>query len=311
MAIVGKLLVMSLCMILWKLSFGIDPQDASVLRSLKDQWANTPRGWNVSVDPCSWEGVLCSARLSGMNISGNLDDSIAQLTELRTLDLSSTRLTGSIPRGLGDLPMLENLFLDGCGFSGEIPDELGNLVKLCMLDLSSNNLSGEIPPSLGTLQTLKILRLDTNAFSGELPNLNSLKNLRGISIRNNFFSGSLPDLTGNDRLEYLDLSSNSFQPSHAPAWLSTLNSLSFLGSCLHNFSLYLNSKCCKSKLLYLKNNAFNGTLEMSGNISRYLQRIDLRNNGISSVDLSSGYDRTLLLMGNPICQTSPNDEDYC
>ncbi|CAI9753565.1 unnamed protein product [Fraxinus pennsylvanica] len=34
---------------------------ASVLRSLKDQWGNTPPSWDKSNDPCGgWDGISCS-----------------------------------------------------------------------------------------------------------------------------------------------------------------------------------------------------------------------------------------------------------
>ena len=44
----------------------------------------------------------------------------------------------------------------------------------------------------------------------------------------------------------------------------------------------------------LRKNAFNDTLDMGNNISQQLQLVDLQNNDISSVVLSSGYSKTLL-----------------
>lgn len=34
---------------------------AAALRSLKDEWTNTPPSWDNSGDPCtSWDGVVCN-----------------------------------------------------------------------------------------------------------------------------------------------------------------------------------------------------------------------------------------------------------
>ncbi|CAL5335345.1 unnamed protein product [Camellia sinensis] len=111
----------------------------AALRSLKDQWQNTPPSWGKSGDPCvaPWEGVTCNNSrvtalgLSSMGLIGKLSGDIGGLTELRSLDLSfNQRLTGSISSQLGDLQKLNILILAGCGFSGNIPNELGNLVEL-------------------------------------------------------------------------------------------------------------------------------------------------------------------------------------
>ncbi|XP_027067734.1 leucine-rich repeat receptor protein kinase HPCA1-like [Coffea arabica] len=379
-----------------------DPQDATVLQSIKQQWKNLPPSWNNSNDPCGtpWEGVTCSnsrvkaLALSSMRLSGELSDDIGGLTELTSLDLSfNPDLTGSVSSRLGDLRKLNVLILAGCGLSGTIPRELGNLAQLSFLALNSNNFTGEIPASLGNLtnlywldlsnnrlsgsipvststgpgldllkkakhfhfsknqlsgeipaslfssgmvlshllldgnlltgeipltlgnvQTLEILRLDNNALGGGVVNLQNLTNLIELNLASNNFSGPLPDLTGMNYLNYVNLSNNSFQPSQAPAWFSTLKSLTTLA--LENgplqgqvpqqlFSLP------QIQIVILRKNAFNDTLDMGNNISQQLQLVDLQNNDISSVTLSSGYSKTLLLMGNPVCASSIASTSYC
>ncbi|CAK9175089.1 unnamed protein product, partial [Ilex paraguariensis] len=61
----------------------------------------------------------------------------------------------------------------------------------------------------------------------------------------------------------------------------------------------------------LRNNSFNGTLNMGSSISQQLQLVDLENNNISSVTLSSGYANALILIGNPVCTSPPANASYC
>nr|XP_011466379.1 PREDICTED: probable leucine-rich repeat receptor-like protein kinase At5g49770 [Fragaria vesca subsp. vesca] len=119
-----------------------DPNDASVLQTLKVSWKNTPPSWDKSSDPCGfpWEGVQCtgarvtSLRLSSMGLKGELSSYIEGLTELNSLDLSfNPGLDGSLPPQLGDLQKLNILILAGCSFVGPIPEELGNLEQLTFL----------------------------------------------------------------------------------------------------------------------------------------------------------------------------------
>ena len=61
---------------------------------------------------------------------------------------------------------LEGLRRNSNQLSGSIPRELGNLANLRELWLHSNQLSGPIPPELGNLANLETLGLGSNQFSG-------------------------------------------------------------------------------------------------------------------------------------------------
>ncbi|XAR68684.1 Non-specific serine/threonine protein kinase [Bertholletia excelsa] len=185
-----------------------DSRDLAALRSLKDQWQNTPPSWGKSDDPCGgpWEGVTCNNSrvialgLSTMGLVGQLSGDIGGLTELRSLDLSFNRgLTGSLSSRLGDLQNLNILILAGCSFSGNIPNELGNLLELSFLALNSNNFTGEIPASLGNLSKLYWLDLADNQLTGSLPvstpnttGLDQLKKAKHFHFNKNQISGELP-----------------------------------------------------------------------------------------------------------------------
>ncbi|CAK9175090.1 unnamed protein product, partial [Ilex paraguariensis] len=185
-----------------------DPGDLAVLRSLKDQWQNTPPSWGKTDDACGtpWEGVTCeNSRVTGLVLStmglvGELTGDIGDLTELKSLDLSFNRgLTGTLTPRLGDLKSLNILILSGCEFSGNIPNELGNLAELSFLALNSNYFTGGIPPSLGNLSKLYWLDLADNQLTGSLPvsaattpGLDLLKKAKHFHFNNNKLSGTIP-----------------------------------------------------------------------------------------------------------------------
>ncbi|XBH61802.1 hypothetical protein VPH35_116186 [Triticum aestivum] len=66
--------------------------------------------------------------------------------------------------------------------SGSIPKDIGNLKLLESLDLSWNKLSGPIPPSMSNLKFLSSLNLSNNRLSGEIPTGSQLQTLDDPSI---------------------------------------------------------------------------------------------------------------------------------
>ncbi|XP_073142230.1 leucine-rich repeat receptor protein kinase HPCA1 isoform X2 [Henckelia pumila] len=217
---------------------------AAVLRSLKDQWGNTPPSWDKSDDPCvSWEGVSCnnarvtSLGLSTMGLIGKMSGDIGGLTELISLDLSfNTGLTGPLSPQLGDLQKLTILILAGCSFTNAIPSELGNLSELTFLALNTNNLTGEIPPSLGKLSKLYWLDLAENQLKGPLPvssnetlGLDLLKKAKHFHFNKNQLSGQIPEqlFSSDMSLIHLLFDGNKFE-GNIPSTLGLVQSLEVL-----------------------------------------------------------------------------------
>ncbi|KAH7537276.1 hypothetical protein FEM48_Zijuj03G0075600 [Ziziphus jujuba var. spinosa] len=79
---------------------------------------------------------------------------------VNSLDLSSNKLIGEIPRQLTTLQGLISLNLSGNFLKGRIPDSIGNMVWLESLDLSRNRLSGKIPLST------QLQSFDASSFIG-------------------------------------------------------------------------------------------------------------------------------------------------
>ena len=137
-------------------------------------WTNKTNWLEEGEPECSWYGVICNG---------------TQTAVIR-LELFNNRLSGTIPKELGQLTQLQRLYLWGNQLSGTIPKELGQLTQLQVLYLDNNQLSGTIPPELGQLTELRELFLNNNQLSGEIPssflNLTNLLNNNAGSLRANY-----------------------------------------------------------------------------------------------------------------------------
>ncbi|KAL8099389.1 leucine-rich repeat receptor protein kinase HPCA1 [Apium graveolens] len=260
--------------------------------------------------------------LNSNNFTGVIPRSLGKLSNLYWLDLADNQFSGSIPtstsasKGLNSLKKAKHFHFNKNQLTGSLPEELfsADMVLIHVL-FDGNKLGGSIPNSIAEIQTLEVLRLDRNGFEGKVPaNLHNLVNVVELNLAHNKLTGPLPDLTGMDSLNYVDLSNNSFNPSQAPAWFSTLSSLTTLvieyGSLQGPVPQDLFG-LQQIQQVKLRNNAFDETLNMSSSIGQQLQLIDLQDNNISFVTLGSGYKNTLMLIGNPVCNNSPANMDFC
>ncbi len=196
-------------------------RDCEALVEMMDRLAVVGLNWNAETPISEWEGITLgettregyssetstslrvhSLSLPGRDMVGPLPRAVAELSELRVLDLTDDRsryrytpyLVGPIPPELGELANLRELNLAG-RFDGPIPPELGNLTALESLDLGRSGLFGPIPPELGNLTALKQLSLRDNYFSGSIPpELGNLRSLETLYLdRSHGLSGCIPD----------------------------------------------------------------------------------------------------------------------
>ncbi|GMH29851.1 hypothetical protein Nepgr_031694 [Nepenthes gracilis] len=168
---------------------------------------------------CNCSGVVChvyNISLKGQDLAGSLPKSLAKLPYIKVIDLTRNYLTGTIPlewastkleylsvivnklsgpipRYLGNFESLTYLSIENNIFSGSVPAELGKLVHLSNLTLSANNLTGELPKELTNLTELTELRISSNNFSGKIPDyFQSWKKLKKLEIQGSGLEGPIP-----------------------------------------------------------------------------------------------------------------------
>ena len=219
-------------------------RDCQVLAGLAPDADGRPRwNWNAGTPVDQWEGVAVAGspprvtelRLAELwlatsrALTAPASASLAELTELRVLNLGSSPFLGPIPAQWGALEKLQTLVLYGSQVSGPIPSELGNLSRLRTLQLADSNLMGSLPPELGRLASLKTLVLRGNAFSGAIPSeFGRLADLATLDLSDNRLTGPIPrDLSQLASLETLELSSNDLTGT-IPSELCQLTNVSTL-----------------------------------------------------------------------------------
>nr|XP_017245747.1 PREDICTED: receptor like protein 30-like [Daucus carota subsp. sativus] len=102
-----------------------------------------------------------------------------------SIDLSSNKFTGGVPKVLGELKSLRLLNLSDNKLTGHIPSLLGNMSLLESLDLSLNHLTGMIPGQLTSLTFLAFLNLSANNLSGSIPQGRQLDTMSNDSYLGN------------------------------------------------------------------------------------------------------------------------------
>ena len=145
---------------------------------------------------------LESLNLGDTNVSGSLEV-LANNTELQFLQLFHTRVTGR----LEDLPKAKNLDrldLTGTEVTGDLA-ALANATELRYLLLSNTAVSGELK-SLAQLNELKQLDLSSTAVSGELKSLAKMTELQKLELANLKVGGDVAVMAEWSKIEHVDLS---------------------------------------------------------------------------------------------------------
>ncbi|KAF8376657.1 hypothetical protein HHK36_031674 [Tetracentron sinense] len=199
------------------------PNDKITLLKIKNSFSNPNvlLSWDPALDCCGWYVVECNETTNHVigltilyaQISGSIPDAVSDLTHLQDLRLKKLPLlVGTIPPAIGKLTNLVSLEISWTNISGPVPGFLSNLQNLEYLNLSFNKLSGSIPASLAALPNLSGIRLDRNRLTGSIPV--SFGQLPGsrlyLILSHNGLSGELPASLGNVDFDTIDISRNNF-----------------------------------------------------------------------------------------------------
>ena len=244
-----------------------------------DNWTNNtnwlsdkPVGewYGITVDE---RGTVVSLELYGNILSGNIPESIGNLTNLRSLDLGYNQLSGSIPESISNLTNLESLYLSANLLTGSIPESISNLTNLAYLRLSANQLTGSIPESIGNLTSLENLDLGANQLTGSIPeSIGNLTSLESLSLEANQLTGSIPESISNlTNLGSSSLAVNLLTGS-IPESIGNLTNLRYLDLCRNLLTGGIPESIGNLKdleLLDLHSNHLTGTIpEAFANITR-------------------------------------------
>ncbi|KAJ0238972.1 Leucine-rich repeat protein kinase family protein [Hirschfeldia incana] len=162
-------------------------------------------------------GSITSSTLKKLNLSSNrLSGSLPlKVGHCAVIDLSHNNISGDLSRIQSWGDYVETIRLSSNSLTGTLlPSQTSQFLRLTSLEAADNSLQGELPFILGTYPELKEIDLSHNQLSGSIPgNLLVSEKLTDLKLSNNNLSGSLPiqdaSSAGNLSLTNIDLSHNS------------------------------------------------------------------------------------------------------
>mmetsp|Transcript_10201 Transcript_10201/g.28086 ORF Transcript_10201/g.28086 Transcript_10201/m.28086 type:complete len:821 (+) Transcript_10201:165-2627(+) len=222
--------------------------------------------------------------------SGEVDNSfLADLTQLRELDLSGNQLTStSFSKHLLQHPTLRILDFSGNSIQGQIPAQLDENNVLEFLSLRNNKLSGSVDPtSLPMLYRLDHLDVSGNLLEGHFPGeMTQIQNLTFLFMGNNpmLTPGPIPSwLYELKHLRELSLT-NMKRTNDVPFWFDDLEDMLFLDLSHNELSGHVPRQVWDlPKLAYilLHNNTLSGQVPVGIVGGNKLQMVTLFDNGFS------------------------------
>lgn len=184
--------------------------------------ANWSNPWKLSQRVTTWEGVtienqrVIALNLSGRNLRDSLPDALGTLSQLRSLNISSNNLKGSLDM-LTSLSNLKTFNMAATNYKssyGNVPSIFGKMRQLTSLNIAQNRFTNPISDTTGffLLTDLEELYVNSNSFNGVMQSgFGNFRKLKKFNISASNLSGVLPSSLTNLRvLEEFYISSNRF-----------------------------------------------------------------------------------------------------
>ncbi|KAF6992428.1 hypothetical protein CFC21_009416 [Triticum aestivum] len=248
--------------------------------------AQEPKDWQfiTALANCS---QLTSMEMGANNLEGVLPDSLSNFsTSLINLSFRENKISGSIPRDIGNLVNLGKLDISYNSFTGTFPSSFSELTNLVELYVIENRMSGSIPWTIGNLTELNYLDLRKNAFSGRLPStIGNLSKLSALYLSSNSFTGPIPIVLFNisSLSVALDLSHNNLMGS-IPQEIGYLKNLVEFHAESNKLTGEIPDtlgECQLLQNLYLQNNILTGGIPTSMSQLKGLGNLDLSRNNLT------------------------------
>ncbi|PRP84423.1 putative LRR receptor-like serine/threonine-protein kinase [Planoprotostelium fungivorum] len=170
--------------------------------------------------------------LSRNPIGSTVDEGIANLVNLKSIDMTDCRMYGNMPQGFWNIRSLQQISLGNNSFTGSIPSIASDP---SMIDLSGNSFYGPVT-WLGQLSSVKNLNLVDNDFNGSLPTL-SMKMIQTLNLAGNQIDGIIPSsVITMTSLVSLNLSGNHLSGT-VPDFPASLQSLDLSHNRLQDVSM--------------------------------------------------------------------------
>ncbi|XP_026420550.1 probable leucine-rich repeat receptor-like protein kinase At1g35710 [Papaver somniferum] len=209
---------------------------------------------------------LKSLRISTTKVTGQFFDLISNVPMLEFLKASGCSIQGSIPKSICKLSSLREIFLQRNNFTGTMPSCITMLRYLDRLDISKNFIRGDVSlSSLFTKLNLSYLKMGPNKLTVSIHqdlHLYPKLKLKVLGLASCNLKGLFPDFICNlTDLENLQLSGNNLTGT-IPSCMNKLKNLMSLDFSSNNFHGPLPLPCKNAKLYNLANNKLNGEISM-------------------------------------------------
>ena len=223
---IGDLKQLKTLEVTWNQELAELPREVGKLQHLE-----TLRIRQSSIREQAWEIIGTLKKLKTLDVTwselSGIPRDIAELRQLKNLDLSFNLRITDLPKEIGKLQNLETLNLEATGIT-KLPREIGNLQRLQTLYLSHTGIT-ELPREIGNLQHLQALYLNDIEKITKLPrDIGRLQHLERLHLQGTDVKKIPREIGGLKKLKDLDANIGTL-----PFEAGQLSKLERLPKCVH------------------------------------------------------------------------------